>query len=245
LLVVASPDDAATALFRDLATWDSDLSAASEHGEMGGPLSTAARDHPAQVAYLALAGSMHRSVAQKVPAKTRATRQRASMHGTAPVGPQSVPIGLYVRFAHAIDALHEASDSQVTVSLGTQLVGALRQMAGRYAESIAQAQANRYLWERLQSPVDVVDLDVAVMTAAAAEALEPVGLDFRDVGAPILADLPPLVRTSMTLGVGLRRDGPAQPPGPQDDMPLNQSERPSHLRYGRRGTFGRTFAHLR
>jgi hypothetical protein len=88
-----------------------------------------------------------------------------------PVGPQSIPMETYVRFARAIRSVEwsdDGSDSdiaQFTVSPDPQRDG-LAEIATRcaalgraQADTLRAAMRNRYLWEHGAAPVNIIDLE--------------------------------------------------------------------------------------
>lgn len=74
----------------------------------------------------------------------------------AAVGPNGNSIGDYWSFLKAV--------FDRTVERGELMLGATA-LARPYAQSIRRAKRNSYSWERLESPVDLVDLDVVILSA--------------------------------------------------------------------------------
>jgi hypothetical protein len=141
--------------------------------------------HPQQQVYLLLASAAAGNIPRQV--LSGMAREAPQSLGVVPVGALGVPLRRYWEMAlHLLDG-----DPAVVVRH-------LEVMSTSYAESTSLAMTNDYLWRSGAAPVDVVDLDIALITVIAMRAFGPDRMG-RAVGGA--GDrLPARARTPMELG---------------------------------------------
>ena len=107
--------------------------------------------HPQQQTYalLGLAGSVLVDREQR-QMLDRMILNSAHRDGVVPVGALGMPIRHFWRLAAML--LEEDE--------GSAVIRGIIPFLNRYADSVASAQANQYLWQNASSPVDIVDFDV-------------------------------------------------------------------------------------
>jgi len=205
LLATVDPDAVAQRMFSERAR------AAAMHAHDERPLAAAAAVHPAQLTYLLLAMSSDRIIASELQGPRRALRERLGAHGTAVVGPQSLPLAIYVTFCDELLRLSEGDSTQNAVQSVEPIIAPLMRMGRGYEDGIRDARINQYLWDRLQAPVDIVDLDIVGMTVLAKVAMERAGMDL-DAQVRQTTDLT-LATVPMYVGLTLRGPGSSDVPG--------------------------------
>jgi len=216
LLATAEPDAVAPRMFSDRGQ------SSSREGETRErPLATAASAHPAQLTYLLLVMCGDRTIASELSKPREALHQRLIAHGTAPVGPQSLPVDFYLAFCDTLTSLNNRGQ-RITAedSASSRVVRTLGQMGRRYESAIQRAHVNQYLWEQQQAPVDIVDLDIVGMTVIAAVAMEHVGMNLKRDIALAANDSHGLAMLPIYAGLGLH-EGPGE--YPDSDVPSQQT----------------------
>lgn len=200
LMAAADPERLASRIFEE-----GPQRMSLEYGDGARPLARAALGIPVQLAYFLLSLHARGVLAREFSAIRETAMTRARAHESTPIGPEGVPIKRYLDFTDflAADTMQGIIDEEGVVRLAQRTVAGLAPLARQYAENIEQARANRYLWERLQAPVDVVDLDIAGMAALASGLASEMRPIFADTIEGLLRELSPLERVSIAAGMGL------------------------------------------
>ena len=137
-----------------------------------GELGMVSMRYPNQQVYLLLAFLSHREIANEFGNLIERAVESLDVHGTLPMGPQSVPLARYIKIAQLVWEIHQ-SRGNISFSRILQGISPLLNITFRYQESIELAMRNRYLWEQMQSPVELIDLDSAGLVTLVAGALSP------------------------------------------------------------------------
>ncbi|MGK7924144.1 MAG: hypothetical protein AB4290_02640 [Spirulina sp.] len=137
-----------------------------------GELGIVSLRYPNQQVYLLLAFLSHREIANKFGNLIERAVESLDVHGTLPMGPQSVPLARYITVARLVWEIHR-SRGDISFRRVLQEMSSLLRITFRYQESIELAMRNRYLWEQMQSPVELIDFDLAGLVTLVAGALSP------------------------------------------------------------------------
>ena len=135
-----------------------------------GELGMVSLHYPNQQVYLLLAFLSHREIANQFHDLIERAIESFDVHGTLPMGPQSVPLARYIKVARLVWEIHR-SRGDIPFRRVLQEMTPLGDMTFRYKESIELAMRNRYLWEQMQSPVELIDFDLAGLVTLVAGAL--------------------------------------------------------------------------
>lgn len=123
-----------------------------------GLLAEPAIERPAQCAYLVYAYLFHTETAERHRDELGRVSESLYAHSTQPLGPQGRPLGDYAGLATILNNSGRFAESQTEAFRET-----MRNMARAYRQSIEQAQQNTAVWQAVQGPVDIIDLDAAAI----------------------------------------------------------------------------------
>jgi hypothetical protein len=137
-----------------------------------GELGMVSLHYPNQQVYLLLAFLSHREIANEFHYLIERAIESLDVHGALLMGPQSVPLARYIRVARLVREIHR-SQGDISFRRVLQEMRPLFDLSFRYQESIELAMRNRYLWEQMQSPVELIDFDSAGLATLVAGALSP------------------------------------------------------------------------
>jgi len=169
--------------------------------QQSGATETAAQDlpaplrHPQQQVYLLLACAAPPLLAPDDRERLlQLARNSPNRLGVLPVGALGTPLRRFWDVALHLLASNPETGPAVVVEH-------LQSMSLRYGESMELAMTNDYLWDHGAAPVDVIDFDLAVITA----------LGIRAFGRPVMGRametfqerVPPVARTPVELGAEL------------------------------------------
>jgi hypothetical protein len=164
-----------------------------------GPLGPDALLDWVQQAYVYLVVNAHRPLWQEFRHVIAPLRSAPQASAVSPVGPQSVPLRSYWQIGNLFGDLHEEREEA-----RRPLLSRIAAIARRYEDAINQARQNEYLWSSLQSPVEVVDLDIAGISALADIALEQASMPRFDFEEAPLSTLSAVAQIPIRAGIILR-----------------------------------------
>lgn len=147
------------------------------------------------------------------------------VNASIPIGPQGRPLAAYCRFASLLSQLRDRPLPPRLDSIRAELDAILIDHAREFEASVTGAWNDTYHWRELRTPVEVVDLDLAALSALAETVLTETDTGTLEPLRGRLGELPPLARMPIELGVRLKRSRPSGPgffPGP----PLVPTESP-------------------
>lgn len=153
--------------------------------------------YPVQQMYLVLAMATHYEVWVEFQSPLESLGESLSVHGTQPIGPQSSPMSDYLGIAQVIQSIHRDSRKA-----RYEAAVVLRRLAQRYESSILSARESPYLWDSLQTPVDIVDLDIVAMTIAVGTALERASMERLHADESPFEDLSRVALIPISVGLG-------------------------------------------
>lgn len=124
-----------------------------------------AMEFPTQQFYVLLASVSSTGTIREMGGSFETALSKLDSHGMHPIGPQSVPIARFLDFVRVILKSGRRELDSLSAGQSTEMVSSAIEygmaICSRFAGSIELAQKNRYLWDRLLSPVELVDFDVA------------------------------------------------------------------------------------
>ena len=164
--------------------------------EEPGPLELIALTYPVQQTYLFVAMSTHRELSAELRSPLGSLEESLLAHEAQPIGPQGVPIHLYISLAHLLQRIHER-DGEARL----QAISILASMGDRYGAAIEDARKNTYLWQNLQSPVDAVDMEIAGLALVVDRALREASLNPLDLEQDALRPLSPVARVPIVVAL--------------------------------------------
>ncbi|BAY09172.1 hypothetical protein [Calothrix sp. NIES-2098] len=150
--------------------------------------------YPNQQVYLLLAFLSHREIANEFRYLIESALESLNVHGALPMGPHSVPLARYMKIAHLVWSLH-SSPENIFYGRVRQEISPLLDLGFRYQESIEMAMRNRYLWQQMQSPVEIIDFDSVGLVTIFAGALSPAL--WEELSYTIQQEIPPLASISL------------------------------------------------
>ncbi len=211
LLAMAEPDAVAQHMF-------SEFQFSYREGQAPDrPLAAAAWAHPAQLTYLLLVMSSHGIIASELSQAHKSVHERLSAHGTAPVGPQSLPVDFYLTFCDTLTSLNDRERRvERSEPASNRIVRMLSQMGRGYEDAIRRAHVNQYLWELQQAPVDIVDLDIVGMTILADVAMREAGMDLKTEVRLAVNDSPTMAMLPIYTGLALHESRPDTRPNAEE-----------------------------
>lgn len=122
-----------------------------------------AAHHPVQQMYLILAYLAHRESTLELADALHELLTRMEGHAAIPIGPQSAPMHLYLEIAWTALRMHTAASAEIDDDASS--VAILGDLSTRYHAALSSARRNRYLWDRMSSPVEMIDLDLVGLAA--------------------------------------------------------------------------------
>jgi len=129
----------------------------------------------------------------------RDLREAPQATGITPVGTTAQPIALWWTAGLGMAAMTLGDDDA-----RADVLGRIRDLAQAHGRQLSYAQLDTFHWSRVQASVDLVDLHLAALVALSDRVLRRLGLP--DWNADELeANLPPLARISVTVGLNLSR----------------------------------------
>jgi hypothetical protein len=147
------------------------------------------------------------------PALTAAQRERLDSLLAAPpvspsasVGTTSQPLDLWWQAARALAEL-----SRGDPGARSDLRGAIAEFGAAHGRQLRLAQMNSYLWSMGRAPADLLDLDLVCLAAITVRSMRWIERPYWSLSEDF-ADLVPLDRVSIAVGIELGRDD-----GPDDD----------------------------
>ena len=112
---------------------------------------------PVQQAYLLLTAASRPWLQDNLRGTLDAIVRNLDAHDLQPIGPQSIPLVMYLNLARTMLS-NELGDTEVR-TVGDQLAA----MGRTQAASLRSAMRNQYLWEHGAAPVNVVDFEYVAM----------------------------------------------------------------------------------
>lgn len=165
-----------------------------------GRLDYVALSYPVQQVYLFLAMTAHSEIWREFSSELGSLRKSLALHNGQPVGPQGTPARAYLRVGELLQHIHHHD----TEARG-QAVVELANLARRYEASILEAKENHFLWSQMQSPIDIVDLDVVGLTTMVDSALEQASMERLRLRESIFEQLSDIGRIPIDIGLSIRR----------------------------------------
>lgn len=118
---------------------------------------------PLQQAYLLLAFLGNREMSGKYHELIRGRLEALVPHGAYPIGPLGLPLRHYLKMMQALLFLQKRDEESDYVVRAISLFRQAMDVADR---SIGLARSNDYLWQRMLSPIEIVDFDSVGMLAS-------------------------------------------------------------------------------
>jgi hypothetical protein len=156
--------------------------------------------HPQQQAYLLLAAGLvglvsrsgrNRDDSSLAEILTPLLRQSPHRRGVMPIGSLGTPLGTYRDCSEKLLLARDSAEGAAAI------IGHLSTLLANYRETIDQAMVNRRLWFNGASPVDVVDLDIVLVTIGTIRRLGPGRV--LDLAGPMLDRVGPIGRVNVEL----------------------------------------------
>lgn len=160
---------------------------------------------PQQQAYFVLtAASMSRLAGSSLRwPLLKLTESSAHRQGVAPTGALGTP--LFRLWDVAIQLLREQNPDEAAIIICAHLV----EMSSRYVERIRLAMVNEYLWSHVAAPVDLTSIEISGIAVLASRVLSPEL--FSSHVELYMADLSPLARMPVELGLRIAASPPEEP----------------------------------
>ncbi|WP_341895549.1 hypothetical protein [Ferrovibrio terrae] len=124
--------------------------------------------------YLGLAMAGYREVCTEYAQDLRILLAHLLPYGALPIGPQSLPLDVYLAWLRILLVNHTGSaevqsyTDTIMIEEGPaeaeEVIRRLEPMALAYARNVTTARSNSYLWKSLRAPVDLIDLDYCGIT---------------------------------------------------------------------------------
>lgn len=165
------------------------------------PLELVALTYPVQQTYLFFALSAYRDTWKEFrPNLLSLAASLLSAHAVQPIGPQGVPLQMYVVLGGLLHQIHEQKGEA-----RTQATHILAGLTARYAESIEEARRNTYFWQNLLSSVDIVDIEIVGLARCVDRALQQASLEPLDLDRDELGALTSVGRVPMAIALELQK----------------------------------------
>jgi len=120
--------------------------------------------HPVQQFYLVIAAMLHPEVHHEFNKPVGTVMKRLGQLSAMSVGPSNARLLNYMDVMEGVDSNREQSSKSFPQDRKT--TDAIETLFAAHAESLAQAQRNKYLWRRILSPVSLIDLPALAIGTA-------------------------------------------------------------------------------